>query len=361
MKGDLEMRRGWLILFWLLTIIIVSILLVFLGAKGKTSSTIQAIAIITLLFITWFYAKQTQRLVEQQKISLEEDRKKREADFGERIVKEYFMPMMTRCTRLEGTLKSITDLSKLNDSIAQVVDLINEMTPLIEKYGFLGPKKLGVYVGELTELLRVIVNIKHDEEEKFKKWKARAIVLVKEIHKIHIKQSQIYVKKIKKFYEREDSDENIPKEKRKIGGKMNIKRKIGILLILIGIGIPLVLFFFQEEGEIRLGRTIIKEVERNLTPEEIEFIKRQKELIEAKVKMTKKEIEDMDLYDRYTYSKLKGLIKDEDFIKKEKWTVRTEGKRLMPYKYTVGIGIIVILVGIGFFVFSFYSQESKKR
>ena len=144
---------------------------------------------------------------------------------------------------------------------------------------------------------------------------------------------------------------------------MNKKRKIGILLILIGVGIPLVLFFFQEDGEIRLGRTIIKEVERNLTPEEIEIIKRQKELIEAleKVKMTEKEIEDMGLYEQYKHLQLKGLIKDEDFIRKEKWTVRTERKRLMPYKYTVGIGIIVIFVGIGFFAFSFLSLEQKKR
>lgn len=143
---------------------------------------------------------------------------------------------------------------------------------------------------------------------------------------------------------------------------MNKKRRIGILLILIGVGIPLVLFFFQEDGEIRLGRDVVKEVERNLTPEEIEFRKRQKELIEAeKAKLTKKEIEDMGYYDRWMYPLLEGTIKDEDFLKKEKWTVRTEGKRLMPYKYTVGIGIVVILVGIGFFVFSILSLEQKKR
>ncbi len=144
---------------------------------------------------------------------------------------------------------------------------------------------------------------------------------------------------------------------------MNKKGKIGILLILIGIGIPLVLFFFQEDGEIRLGRTIIKEVERNLTPEEIEFRKRQIELIETeKAKLTKKEkLEDMSLYDRWMYLEIEGIIKDDDFLKKVKWTVRTEGKRLMPYKYTVGIGIIVIFVGIGFFVFSFLSLEQKKR
>ena len=143
---------------------------------------------------------------------------------------------------------------------------------------------------------------------------------------------------------------------------MNKKRKIGILLILIGVGIPLVLFFFQEDGEIRLGRTIIKEVERNLTPEEIEFRKRQKELIEAeKAKLTKKEIEDMSLYDRWMYGGIEGIIKDDDFLKKEKWTVRTERKRLMPYKYTVGIGIVVIFVGIGFFAFSFHTLQQKKR
>jgi len=41
---------------------------------------------------------------------------------------------------------------------------------------------------------------------------------------------------------------------------MNTKRKFGVILILVGIGIPLVLYFFQESGEITLKKTkLLKE------------------------------------------------------------------------------------------------------
>lgn len=142
---------------------------------------------------------------------------------------------------------------------------------------------------------------------------------------------------------------------------MNRKRKIGILLILIGVGVPIVLYFFQEDGEIRLGKSIIKEVERNLTPEEIEFVKLEKNLQEKlrKMKISEKERGEEEQFEKYMKSK--GAVKKEDYMKKEKWTIRTEAKRIMPYKYTIGIGLIFILVGIGMFIFSFPLKAVKKR
>ena len=47
---------------------------------------------------------------------------------------------------------------------------------------------------------------------------------------------------------------------------------MGILLILIGIGIPLVLAFFQDDGKLNLGSPTYKVIERKLTPTEIEAI-----------------------------------------------------------------------------------------
>jgi len=115
------MRKGWLIFFWLLSIVVVLILLIFVGAKGKTSSIIQSIAIITLVFVTWFYAKQTQGLVEQekaslkqqraflkqQKLSLDEEKNKRVAEFGEKRIENFLIPILEK---LEILVKSLHEM-----------------------------------------------------------------------------------------------------------------------------------------------------------------------------------------------------------------------------------------------------------
>jgi len=63
-----KMKKVWkenkiLIISWLSIIIIVSILLLCLNSQELINNIIQAIAIITLVFVTWFYATQTQNLV----------------------------------------------------------------------------------------------------------------------------------------------------------------------------------------------------------------------------------------------------------------------------------------------------------
>ncbi len=60
---------------------------VVLSQSGMSlSDRIQAIAIITLVFITWFYAVQTQALVREERRALEEEKKRRSAEFGERKI-----------------------------------------------------------------------------------------------------------------------------------------------------------------------------------------------------------------------------------------------------------------------------------
>ena len=70
-----------------------------------------------------------------------------------------------------------------------------------------------------------------------------------------------------------DLEKQLKSGSKKGRGKMHRKRKVGIILILIGLGIPLVLFFFQEDDRILLKSPETIVVERKLTPDEIKALK----------------------------------------------------------------------------------------
>jgi len=115
------------------------------------------------------------------------------------------------------------------------------------------------------------------------------------------------------------------------------RRRTGILLILIGIGIPLILSFFQEEGEFRFNsRTRI--VERGLIPQEqkeIELALHQKKQNMSETQRVVEEVKDV-------YRKLLG----EDYYK-DKWTFREYHGFLIPFRYAIAFGMLFGLVGLG--------------
>jgi len=84
---------------------------------------------------------------------------------------------------------------------------------------------------------------------------------------------------------------------------MNNKRKTSIILILIGIGIPLVLYFFQDEGWIQLFS-----VEKHLGD---------------------------NVYRTIRF----GFM----------------------HRYSIGVGIIIVLVGTGLFIFSFFPNTGQNK
>jgi len=121
------------------------------------------------------------------------------------------------------------------------------------------------------------------------------------------------------------------------GRVMSTKRRTGVLLILIGIGIPLILFFFQEDGEFRFFNSGIVS-ERSLTKSEIKEIKKAIEEKKKHMSEIQKIIEEI----KEKYRKQLG----EDYYK-EKWIVHTYSGFSIPYKYSVAIGFILVLIGIG--------------
>jgi hypothetical protein len=113
---------------------------------------------------------------------------------------------------------------------------------------------------------------------------------------------------------------------------MNTKRKLGVILILVGIGIPLALYFFQVSGEITFKEDKI--IERVLTENEKQKIVKAEEKYKA----------DKDMKAFY------------DQLSENVFRI-PHGGLAFPYKYSIGIGIIIELLGIGFFTFSFFPSK----
>ena len=115
------------------------------------------------------------------------------------------------------------------------------------------------------------------------------------------------------------------------------RRRTGIMLLLIGIGIPLILSFFQEEGEFRFF-TKTRIVERGLIEQEQKEI--ELALLEKKKNMDETQRVAEEVKD--VYRKLMG----EDYYK-DKWIFREYHGFLVPFKYAIALGMLIGLIGLG--------------
>jgi len=118
---------------------------------------------------------------------------------------------------------------------------------------------------------------------------------------------------------------------------MKEARKSGVFLVLIGIGIPLILFFFQTNGEFRfIGN--VQVFERSLTPAEVDSIQQAIQEKKENMSVIQKAVEGV----KEKYRKRMG----EDYYR-NKWTVQTKGGFAIPYRYLIAFGLILVLIGFG--------------
>lgn len=176
---------------------------------------------------------------------------------------------------------------------------------------------------------------------------------------------------------------------------MGIRKKIGILLILIGFGIPVVLYFFQDDGVLWTIKTH-KQIQRNLSNDEIKAlneistIKKQLEtLMPSYMKEITTNIKETDwmweqLPNEKTGKSVVENISFEDFVQKaltyerklidaikrsyainkfehEAWHIDARKQIEIPFRQFVGFGVFLVLTGLGFLIFSRFSNKEVSR
>ena len=118
------MKRMWgllIILFlWLFSLFVIFRILRFFPITQK----IEAMTIITLVIVTAAYAYQTYLLVKQEEKNLEDERKKRSAEFGKERLESFYYPIIHGLTGLNFALNedelSYDDIERIRCEIREI-------------------------------------------------------------------------------------------------------------------------------------------------------------------------------------------------------------------------------------------------
>jgi hypothetical protein len=117
-------------------------------------------------------------------------------------------------------------------------------------------------------------------------------------------------------------------------------RNQGLSLMLLGIGLPLVLFFIQVDGVFRFS-TEDKIFERTLTSTEQQEIRAAVAKEQAKLDPVQKVIEQI----KEKYRGETGASYDRDV-----WVVHVKEGLVIPYKYVLALGALLFLIGLARFI-----------
>ncbi len=108
-------KDRWKIILGIVIWIIIVVLVV--ASKISVNDKIQACSVITLIFITVFYAVQTQRLVAEERRSLEETKKLRRAEYGEKRIGLCLKPLFDAMNDLLVALWRIVEWEKISTEV----------------------------------------------------------------------------------------------------------------------------------------------------------------------------------------------------------------------------------------------------
>jgi hypothetical protein len=117
-------------------------------------------------------------------------------------------------------------------------------------------------------------------------------------------------------------------------------RNQGVLLILLAVGIPLVAFFIQVDGALRFSSKDMV-FERTLTAAEQQEIRAAVDKHKANLDTVQRIVEEI----KETYRGETGASYDRDA-----WIVHVKEGLAIPFKYVLGLGAVLFLVGIGKFI-----------
>ena len=114
-------------------------------------------------------------------------------------------------------------------------------------------------------------------------------------------------------------------------------RSQGLILMLIALGIPLVVYFVQEDGALRFSIED-KVFERTLTPGERQEIRAAIDKRKAGLDTVQRIVETI----KEKYRGQTGAGYDRDV-----WVVRIKEGLAIPFKYVLALGALLFLIGLG--------------
>lgn len=193
-------------------VVIASLVLAFISNEKqiRVYNIIQAAAIILLVFVTMFYAIQTKTQAYLTKQIIEEEQKKRLADFGERRIKETLRPLGEYLMMIDVLLgEQKVDFKSLNEEI-------NKFIMLHFKNGYMLTKQLNKDIlkfrsqinSDVSDLRKRIEynDIKQAANELRKEMKSRVNEMIEKLRK-ETRDISIKIKKTYGYYTDEKIDD----------------------------------------------------------------------------------------------------------------------------------------------------------
>lgn len=160
----------------------------------KVDKLIQSQLIVVLISITVYYAIQTRKLVERERIAFEDQLKKRDADYGEKKLQLFYTPLRYKLRDLKNEIDLESDIK------IPVVKLLSEIAGLGLNYGYGMTKKLEEEVLSLLRILFVIKDIKKEDAEKLETWKKNVLTKMENVKNQLEKETKFIKEIINKVY-----------------------------------------------------------------------------------------------------------------------------------------------------------------
>jgi len=178
-----------LITLWIL----VSVYIIFIACLS-TKEMIEAWGIITLVFVTMFYAIQTRNLAEQERVSFKDQVNKRNVDFEEKKLKEFYYPFKYLIFDLRDKVKNEAN------PLIPTFELYLEITKLGASAGHLITKKLEDIAVDLLNSLFELKRVNVEDEEQLNLWREKVLEKIDRVEEQNKKEIIVIKNIIKDTY-----------------------------------------------------------------------------------------------------------------------------------------------------------------
>lgn len=126
----------------------------------ETDKLIQSQLIIVLIVITIYYAIQTQKLVKQEKISLEEEKRKRSVDFLRERLIEFYLPLKFNLLKLQEVIQYKPF------PIDEYIKIISEFTEIMSK-GYMLTAEMNNSLISFMSIFKFQIRDKVEDRDKY--------------------------------------------------------------------------------------------------------------------------------------------------------------------------------------------------